>query len=55
MRFLDKYNNKQNIRFKSFEKTQVCLKRGLKNIVETGTSRGKSKFFFLKSIIGKME
>ena len=49
MRFLDKYNNKQNIRFKSFEKTfQVCLKRGLKNIVETGTSRGKSKFFFFK-------
>ena len=56
MNFLNKYNNKKNIRFLSFEKTlKICLKNNFKNIVETGTSRGKIKFFFLENIIGKME
>tara|TARA_A100001011_G_scaffold348444_1_gene386288 strand:+ start:81 stop:644 length:564 start_codon:yes stop_codon:yes gene_type:complete len=47
MKFLDKYNNKKNIRFASFKKTfDVCLQRNLKNIIETGTARGKTKFLF---------
>ena len=55
MKFLEKYNNKKNIRFFSFKETlSICLYRKLKNIVETGTSRGKVKFFFLENIIGKM-
>lgn len=38
-----------NIRFRSFEKTlNLSNERGLKTIVETGTSRGKTKFFFIK-------
>ena len=49
MNFIDKYNHKKNIRFKLFKKTlEIANKRGLKNIVETGTSRGKNKFFFFK-------
>ncbi len=49
MIFLDKYNNPKNIRFKSFEKTlNICNQRNLKIIVETGTARGKTKFFFIK-------
>ena len=49
MKFLNKYNNKNNIRFKSFEKTlNLSYERGLKTIVETGTARGKTKFFFIK-------
>ena len=49
MRFLDKYNKKKNIRFDSFYKTlEICLERNLKIIVETGTARGKTKFFFFK-------
>ena len=49
MNFLKNYNNKKNIRFKSFEKTlQISNERNLKNIVETGTSRGKTKFFFFR-------
>lgn len=49
MNFLNKYNNDKNIRFKSFEKTfELCVERNLKIIVETGTSRGKTKFFFIK-------
>ena len=49
MNFLEKYKNKKNIRFSSFEFALLeCNKRGLKNIVETGTSRGKVKFFFFK-------
>ena len=49
MIFLNKFDNKENIRFSSFKKTlQICEERKLKNIVETGTSRGKTKFFFLK-------
>ena len=49
MKFLEKYNNPKNIRFKSFEKTfKICLERNHKTIVETGTARGKTKFFFIK-------
>ena len=49
MIFLNKYKNKKNIRFPSFEFTLIeANKRGLKNIVETGTARGKVKFFFFK-------
>ena len=49
MNFLDKYNNNKNVRFSSFEFTLLeCNRRRLKNIVETGTSRGKVKFFFFK-------
>ena len=45
MKFLGKYNNKKNLRFDSFNKTlKLCLKN--KNIVETGTARGKQNFFF---------
>ena len=56
MKFLGKYNNKKNLRFDSFNKTlKLCLERSLKILVETGTARGKTKFFFLINIIGKME
>ena len=49
MNFLEKYNNKKNIRFNLFKKTLIIAKqRGLKTIVETGTSRGKKKFLFFK-------
>lgn len=49
MKFLDKYNNIKNIRFNSFEETlKLSFKRGVKTIVETGTARGKTKFFFIK-------
>ncbi len=49
MNFIDKYNHKKNIRFEFFKKTlEIAKNRDLKIIVETGTSRGKNKFFFLK-------
>ena len=49
MNFLNKYKNKKNIRFPSFEFALIeANKRGVKNIVETGTARGKIKFFFFK-------
>ena len=49
MRFLEKYNNKKNIRFSLFKKAlEMSMDRGHKIIVETGTSRGKKKFFFFK-------
>ena len=49
MNFLDKYDNIKNIRFNSFKKTlKLSFERGLKTIVETGTARGKTKFFFIK-------
>ena len=49
MKFLEKYNNSKNIRFKSFEETlKISFNRGFKTIVETGTARGKTKFFFIK-------
>ncbi len=49
MNFLDKYNKKKNIRFDAFEKTlKLCESRNLKVIVETGTARGKIKYFFFR-------
>jgi|TARA_B100002003_G_scaffold6021_1_gene5454 hypothetical protein len=55
MIFLQKYNIEKNIRFDSFFKTlEIANNRNLKLIVETGTSRGKSIFFFLINTIGKM-
>ena len=49
MNFLEKYNNIKNIRFNSFEETlKLSFNRGVKTIVETGTARGKTKFFFIK-------
>ena len=47
MKFLNKYNNKKNLRFESFKETlKLCVERNLRVLVETGTSRGKTKFFF---------
>ena len=47
MKFLNKYNNKKNLRFESFKETfKLCIERNLIVLVETGTSRGKTKFFF---------
>ena len=49
MKFLEKFNNEKNIRFSSFKKVfEIFIKRNLKIIVETGTARGKTKFFFIK-------
>ena len=49
MNFINKYNHKKNIRFELFEKTlKIANIRRSKIIVETGTARGKSKFFFFK-------
>jgi len=46
--FLNKYNNSKNIRFDSFYNSLlVADSRNLKVFVETGTSRGKTKFFFI--------
>ena len=51
MNFLNKYNNNKNIRFPFFKKSiELAIKRNLKIIVETGTSRGKEKFFFFKKM-----
>ena len=47
LQFLKKYNNPKNTRFLSFlEAFKICNERKLKIIVETGTARGKIKFFF---------
>ncbi len=47
MIFLQKYNIDKNIRFKSFLQTlEIAKNRNLKLIVETGTARGKTNFFF---------
>ncbi len=49
MKFLERYNKKKNIRFSSFQETlKISVKRNLKTIVETGTARGKTKFFIFK-------
>ena len=43
MKFLSKFKNKKNIRYSSFEFVlHLSKERNLKNIVETGTSRGKN-------------
>jgi hypothetical protein len=49
MNFIEKYNNKKNIRYEMFKKTlDIAFNRNFKTIVETGTSRGKKKFLFFK-------
>ena len=49
MNFIEKYNNKKNIRYPFFKKTlELSMQRNVKIIVETGTSRGKVKFLFFK-------
>ena len=49
MNFLQKFDNPKNIRLTMFKKAfDLALERNLKTIVETGTSRGKIKFFFFK-------
>ena len=46
--FLNKYNNIKNIRFDSFYNSLLIAdSRNLKTFVETGTSSGKTKFFFI--------
>ena len=47
MGFLNKYSHSKNKRFSSFKKAlEIAKSRDLKTFVETGTSRGKIKFFF---------
>ena len=47
MNFLQKYNTEKNIRYKSFEfSLYEAKKRNHKIFLETGVSRGKTKFFF---------
>ena len=49
--FLNKYNNSKNIRFTSFHKAlSIADSRNLKTFVETGTARGKKKFFFINNL-----
>jgi hypothetical protein len=49
MIFLKKFDNQKNIRFPMFEYALILAqKRNLKVLVETGTSRGKNKFFFFR-------
>ena len=49
--FLEKYKHPKNIRFDSFHKSLSLAKsRNLKTFVETGTSRGKNKLFFLNKL-----
>ena len=49
MIFLNKFDNKKNIRFSSFKKKiEISYSRKFSVIAETGTSRGKTKFFFIK-------
>ena len=51
MNFIEKYNNIKNIRFPFFKKViEISITRKLKIIVETGTSRGKKKFFFFNKM-----
>ena len=47
LQFIEKYNNPKNVRFESFyESLLISYERKHKIIVETGTSRGKRKYFF---------
>ena len=49
MNWLDKYKSTLGIRYSSFEKLfQYADERNLKFIVETGTARGKNKFYYSK-------
>ena len=49
MSFIDKYKEQLGVRFSTFKKLfQIARDRNLKNIVETGTARGKNKFYYIK-------
>ena len=49
MAFIDKYKEQLGVRFSTFKKLfQIARDRNLKNIVETGTARGKNKFYYIK-------
>ena len=49
MDWFEKYKDKLGIRYDTFQRLfSLASDRGLKNIVETGTSRGKDKFYYLK-------
>ena len=49
MNWLSKYKNTLGIRYSSFEKLfQLADERNLSFIVETGTARGKNKFYYSK-------
>ena len=48
MAFIDKYKKQLGVRFSTFKKLfQIARDRNLKNIVETGTARGKNKFYYI--------
>ena len=48
---LEKYNHPKNIRYNSFFKSlSIADSRHLRIFVETGTSRGKTKFFFINRL-----
>ena len=49
MEWFKKYEDKLDTRYKTFHKLfSIATDRKLKNIVETGTSRGKDKFYYLR-------
>ena len=49
MSFIDKYKEQLGVRFSTFKKLfQIARDRNLKNVVETGTARGKNKFYYIK-------
>ena len=49
MNFINKYKNQLGIRFPTFQKLfEIAQERNLKNVIETGTARGKDKFYYLK-------
>ena len=49
MNWISKYRDQLGLRFQSFEKLfDIAIERKLKTIVETGTARGKYKFYYRK-------
>ena len=49
MKWFDIYRDKLGVRLDTFELLfKTATERGLKNIVETGTARGKEKFYYLR-------
>ena len=49
MNWFTKYKDKLGVRYAAFEKLfSIAEERDLKIIIETGTSRGKSKFYYRK-------
>ena len=49
MQWFEKYEDKLGVRYKTFHKLfSIAIDRELRNIVETGTSRGKDKFYYLR-------